>query len=132
MQTLSIDDVKTIYAQEQARQGAPEGFDPKQSTRVLVHEKLQALNPVPYGEDVLSAEQLAARKGRAVLTRKQHAEHVATMRAAVSEDDYAAFARAKGTDDAVGVADAHHFAQKMHQKALWKEADRLVGEVVER
>jgi hypothetical protein len=130
MQSLSVDEVKAIYAAEQARKGVPDGFDPKQSTRVLLKARLQEINPVPYGEQVLSEAQIASRRGRPKPSRKEHAEHVAAMRSAVTEEDHAAFARAKGTPDAKDVLDAHHFAQKMHQKSLWAETDRLIAEVI--
>lgn len=128
MNTLTVDQVKAVYAAEKARKDVPPGFDPKQAARVRTKEKLQELNPLPYSQ--LPGEMQAQRDRRTALTRVEHAQHVAHLRSQVTEADHQAFALARGTKDAEGVLDAHHFAQKMHQKGLWAEADRLVGEAL--
>jgi hypothetical protein len=153
LQTLTVEQVKAIHAENVARievhQDAPEGFNPRESTIVMVKSALRDLNPVPYGPHILPPEMQAQRNRRAPppgatrkqvadckkalpLTRKEHDQHVRFMQDAVTEEDHAAYAKAKATahKDALGVKDAHHFAQKRHQMGLWAEADRLVKEAL--
>jgi hypothetical protein len=128
MNSIPVDEVKTIYAAQAARKDVPDGFDPRQSTRVLVKARLQELNPLPYS--TVTPDMQAARDRRGSLTRKELAEQHAYMRAQVTEEDHERYARARGTPDTEAVRDAHHFAQKMHGKALWELADGLVEEVL--
>jgi hypothetical protein len=152
MNTLTIEEVKAIYDGEKARKGTPEGFDPRQSARVLVHVELLARNPMPCTS--LTPEMQAARDRKEkvqhgvdangapimsrALTHKEHEAQVAHQRAQVTEEQYGAFASARSarhphTVDGAGnvtVKDAHHHVQKLHGIALWQETDRLVGEAV--
>lgn len=152
MNTLTIDEVKAIHAANVARQDPPAGWDPRQSTRVMVKEALLERNPMPCTS--LTPEMQVARDRKEKvshgtdadgvpvmsrsLTYKEHDEQAAHQRSQVTEGQHAAYAAARNSRhphvvDATGkvvVKDAHHHVQKLHGMALWTEADRLVGEAV--
>lgn len=130
MNSLQIDEVKAIHAANVARKDPPQGWDPRQSTRVHVHEELQRRNPMPCTS--ITPEMQAARDRRTPMTHVEKAAQVAHQLAQVTEEQHEAHGRAKATRDPdhVTTKDAHHFVQKEHGKALWTETDRLVGEAV--
>lgn len=152
MNTLTIDEVKTIHAANVARKDAPEGWNPRQSTRVMVKEVLLERNPMPC--TALTPEMQAARDrkekvshgvnpdGTPIMSRsltfKEHDEQLSHQRSQVTELQHAGYASARSArhphtvdaDGKVTVKDAHHHVQKLHGIELWAEADRLVGEAV--
>lgn len=136
LSTLEPAEVKAIHDANLTAKYMPKDFDPRQATRTLVHAALSERNPVPYGMHCLPEEHLAVHErhlrtpGEPVPSYREHAGHVAILRSLVSEEDHAAFAKARGTADAKDVHDAHHYAQKQHGIALWAETDRLVNEHV--
>ena len=134
MNTLTVDEVKAIYkAQVTHAASSIAGWDAGKSTRVEVHAELQRRNPPPYSS--ITPEMLAARDRREPLTFREKAADTAHQLAQVTDEHHAAFqaARAEGHLDVKGgqpgdkpVADAHHYAQKLHGMALWAETERLV------
>ena len=128
MNTITPDEVKAIY--ETAQKNQTPGCDPRQSTRTLVHEQLQARNPLPFTS--LTPEMQAQRDRRTPLTHAEKAAHYAHQVGQLSAEHHEAFgdARAKQAPVAVMVSDAHHYQQKLHGISLWEEADRLVSSAI--
>lgn len=127
IKTLTVDEVKLLHEEHLvfAKTGiAPEGFDPRKSTRVVVKARLNELNPAPYTS--ITPEMQAQRDRRAALTYREREEQIHHQRLQVSDEDHQAFARARSGPDGKHVLDALHFAQKSHSTALHEEADRIV------
>lgn len=127
--TLTAQEVRAIYDEQVSlRPRMPDGFDPKQAARVLVHVALQARNPPPCSS--LEPDMLAARNRREPLTQIESILQVSHQRAQVTKEQHAEFSRAmsEGSLDAKGCADTHHFVQKKYGIALWAETDRLLKE----
>ena len=103
------------------------GADVRQALRTELSGLLQLQCPPPGSS--LTPEQHAERQANG-FTDAQQAAHLAHQMAQLTAEHHAAWGTARRTNDpeAANVKDAHHFAQKMHVKALWAEVDRLVAE----
>ena len=115
--------VSALYAAQVLKAsaaGTVAGFDARQATRTLVHAQLQAESPVPYPlpPSALAAGAPGAAGAADLASRK------AAMHASVSQADQVAFQAIGST--ASGCRDAHHYAQRQQQAALWVQADALL------
>ena len=116
--TLTTDDVKAIH--DRLKHRGPR--DAYLGTRTEVHEALQAQCPPQYTSfpDHLPMDR------HAKFTRAELAEIHAHQRAQVTDAEILASERARAGVDG-DHRDAHHYVQKQHGIALWKEADRLIA-----
>lgn len=130
MNTLTAAEVKALHDEQVSLWGKSDGFNARQAARTRVHEALQAKNPPPFSS--LAPDMVEARNRRTPLTHAEKAFQHAHQIAQLGDEHHEAYgrARAAGDKDAIGCADAHHYHQKLHGKALWVEAERLVTELL--
>jgi hypothetical protein len=140
MKSLTVDEVKAIYARESALTGMPEGFDARQSTRVYVHMELQARNEMPCSsitpQRIAAVADTLAKGERLVpLTDSEYIDQIEHQTAQITKEDRAEFSAKRRAnhvdvingDGTLQVRDAHHWVQKRHGMALWVETDRLIA-----
>jgi hypothetical protein len=126
LKSLTDAEVLAIYAAQRDRVNPPVGWEPWQSTRVLVHLELQHRNPMPCS--ALTPAMVAARERRMPLTVEEREEQARYQSSQVTDEQHLTFSRAKMSDpNHKETLHAHHYVQKEHGKALWEETDRLVA-----
>ena len=113
---LSPSEVQAIYAAEVAKYGP--GRDAFQGTRTQVSAALQLKNPPPHALPSAAASIHVSRGTRDA----QHDE----CRSQVTDAHALLSERARALDP--NHTDAHHFVQKLHGSALWREVDRCMAE----
>ena len=122
--TVSRDDVLRMHAEEVAK--GKSSRDARQGTRTRTHEALHLERPTPLADRPTHIE-------AALLTRsltKAENDAVRTHQLAqVAEAQMIASEKARLGPDATH-RDAHHYVQKLHQKALWEAADKLVDDAL--
>jgi hypothetical protein len=116
IQRLTVDEVRAIYAAEVEKYGA--GRDAARGTRVEVSAALQQRNPPPFSHDV--------KRASGALTATERAELHDEVRVQVSDAHRILSDHARVLDP--NHTDAHHFVQKLHGIALWREVDRAIAE----
>ena len=119
--TLTKADVLRIHAEEVLRGKSRE--DALAGTRTVVQSMLHTQLPSPHSD--VPAKLVGKQKLEPAEKACIRAHQVAQL----TEAELIASERARSGPDGTH-ADAHHFAQKEHQKALWVEADRLVAEAL--
>ena len=126
--TITVDDVKRIYAEEVLRGKSPE--DARAGTRTVVQMQLSTDSPPPHCDrpsDLVGIEEKRAASGeKARITREESARIKAHQVAQLTDADLIASEKARSGPDGTHV-DAHHFKQKMHQKKLWEQTEVLVA-----
>lgn len=113
---LTVDEVRAIYAGEVAKYGA--GRDAFQGTRTQVSAALQLKNPAPHTHEPEHAAGALTEDARDKLHERS--------RAGVSDAHRLLSDHARQLDP--NHTDAHHFVQKLHGTALWREVDRAIAE----
>jgi hypothetical protein len=126
--TLTADDVHRIFAEETAQGKTP--TEARQGTRTQVHVLIHEQNPTPMADRPTHLVGIEERekdaKGRPrTLTRAENEQIRQHQLAQVTEAHMIASEKARSGPDSTH-RDAHHYVQKMHQKAIWEETDRLV------
>ncbi len=116
IEPLTVDEVRAIYAAEVEKYGP--GRDAYQGLRTEVSAALQLKNPPPHQHDVEAAKGALHAHAKDTL----HDE----ARASVSDEHRLLSDHARQVDP--HHTDAHHFAQKLHGTALWREVDRVIAE----
>lgn len=119
--SLTSADVQRVYAEEIARGKTPK--DARQGARTMIQSMLHQQLPTPYSDKptlVAAAEKM--QRGLTAEEKKMILDHQFGQ---VTDAEMIASERARSGVDATH-RDAHHYVQKMHQKSLWEEADRLV------
>lgn len=114
--SLTVGEVHTLYAAQAARYGA--GRDAYQALRTEISAALQLKNPPPHTHDLEDAE--------GNLTDEEHEALHAESRLGVSDEHRLLADHARSLDP--NHDDAHHFVQKLHGVALWREVDRIIAE----
>jgi hypothetical protein len=113
---LTKDEVLAINKAEIAKYGP--GKDALQGTRTEVSCALQLKNPAPHC--------LPTEHAKKVVSREERAEQHGACKAEVSDKHRLLSDHARAIDPMH--VDAHHFAQKLHGTALWREVDRAIAE----
>jgi hypothetical protein len=110
-----------------------------QGVRTLVHSILQEASPMPHlmpdpepgksDAEYADKARIAAAVGDTNELRRLHLDHVvykaqrvALAKASVPPEVHAEFLRMRPPL----IGDAHHYAQMLHGKKIWEEADKLV------
>lgn len=117
---LTVSEVQAIHAEQVARFGAAAAL---QATRTEVSAALQLRNPVPHALPKDQADIVVSHEDR----KSQHDECRATV-----PDGHVILSEQARMLSPSGAhwshADAHHFVQKLHGQAIWREVDRVIAE----
>lgn len=113
--TLTVDEVKAIYASEVAKYGA--GVDAFKGTRTMLSAALQAKNDPPLRPH---PDALAAAKTREELKALHDAEKAKVTTEQILEAE-------RFRDEHPHIKNAHHYVQFRHGEAVWQEVDRLIA-----
>ena len=126
--TITVDDVKRVYAEEIARGKSP--ADARAGTRTVIQGRLAVESPPPHSDrpdDLVGIEDQRAKAGeKPVLTREEQERIQKHQFAQLTTDDLIASEKARLGVDGTHTH-AHHFKQKLHQKAQWEQTDVLVA-----
>jgi hypothetical protein len=113
---VPLEQVRSLYAKMVSENGP--GRVALQGLRVEVSAAIQALNPPPHTHDPEDAAGSLTEEERDAL-HEASAEGVADHHRTLAD-------RARRLDP--NHSDAHHFVQKLHGTAVWREVDRVIAE----
>lgn len=113
--SLTKDEVLAVYGAQVSMYG--DTVDARKATRVELSAALQLKNAAPHS--------LTETEAAGVLTCEERDEKHERCRQQVSVRHRAMAERARGRDPFIH--DAHHFVQKLHGEAIWREVDRLMA-----